>query len=370
MTLDTYRTLGRSGLAVSPLALGTMTFGAERWGSGEAISRSVFDAYVDAGGNFMDTADVYSGGRSEAMLGGFVAERALRDRLVIATKAGFSREQGHPHAGGNGAKNINRALEGSLRRLRTDYVDLFWLHVWDQVTPAEEVLQTLTGLVRAGKIRHYGISNAPTWYIAMLATLATAHALPAPVALQYQYSLAERGVEAELLGVAREFRLGLQPWSPLAGGFLTGKYRREDVEGRETIQPGLPSVSAKPGEENGDGKGRLRGSNPFGDTMFTERNWLVLDALRGVAEEAGKPLAQVALAWVVGRPGVQGALIGASKVEQLMTAIAALGLILTPEQLSRLEEASVARPTYPSSLFTPVVRRFALGGADVKGWEG
>ena len=158
MPLTDYRTLGRSGLVVSPVALGTMTFGTNRWGSGEDVSRAVFDAYVEAGGNFVDTADVYSNGRSETMLGGFIADRGLRDRIVLATKAGFNGSAG---TGGNGAKSIYAALEGSLRRLRTDYVDLFWMHVWDTVTPAEEVLQTLASLVRAGKIRYFGLSNVP-----------------------------------------------------------------------------------------------------------------------------------------------------------------------------------------------------------------
>jgi aryl-alcohol dehydrogenase-like predicted oxidoreductase len=160
MPLTDYRTLGRSGLAVSPLALGTMTFGTARWGSGEAGSRAVFDAYVDAGGNFVDTADVYAGGRSEELLGGFIAERGLREQVVVATKAGFAAGRG-VHAGGNGAKHVHAALDGSLRRLRTDYVDVYWLHVWDSVTPADELLETMAALVRSGKVRYWGMSNAP-----------------------------------------------------------------------------------------------------------------------------------------------------------------------------------------------------------------
>ncbi len=167
MSLSDYRTLGRSGLAVSPLALGTMTFGTARWGLNDVGSRAVFDAYVGSGGNFIDTADVYSSGRSEEMLGGFIAASGLRDQLVVATKAGFSAGPG-PHRGGNSAKHLNTALEGSLRRLRTDYIDLYWLHVWDGVTPAEEVVETMANLVQAGKVRYWGMSNAPAWYIAKL----------------------------------------------------------------------------------------------------------------------------------------------------------------------------------------------------------
>ena len=345
MPLDSYRTLGRSGLVVSPLALGAMTFGTQRWGTGEEGSRAVFDAYVAAGGNFIDTADVYSGGRSEEMLGGFIAER--RHHLVIATKAGFSREAGRPVAGGNGAKNLRTALEGSLRRLRTDYVDLFWLHVWDQVTPAEEVLQTLTGLIRAGTILYYGLSNAPAWYVAKLATLAAAHGLPAPVALQYEYSLVQRGIEAEIIPAAREFGLAVQPWSPLAGGFLTGKYARDDL--------------AK--------SGRLGGANPFGDTKFTDRNWGVLDAVRAVAGEAGCSPAQAALAWTLGHASTTGLLVGASRVEQLQENFAALEVRLTEEQRATLDAASAPEPSYPAGLFTPAVSRYVFGGSVVAPWR-
>ena len=161
MSLTDFRTLGRSGLVVSPLALGTMTFGTPRWGSSDDVSADVFNAYVDAGGNFIDTADVYSSGQSEEMVGRLIADRKLRDQVVLATKFGFNAQKGNPHAGGNGRKHIYGALEDSLRRLKTDYVDLYWLHVWDGVTPVEEVLQTLGDLVRAGRIRYFGFSDMP-----------------------------------------------------------------------------------------------------------------------------------------------------------------------------------------------------------------
>lgn len=288
---------------------------------------------------------------------------------MIATKAGFSRETGHPQAGGNGAKNINTALEGSLRRLRTDHVDLFWLHVWDQVTPAEEVLQTLAALIRAGKIRYYGVSNAPAWYVAKLATLAAAHALPGPIALQYEYSLVERGIEAEHVPAAREFGLAVQPWSPLGGGFLTGKYRREDVAGRQPTARGLPGAAARPGEEASDGAGRLGGANPFGDSKFTERNWQILEAVRSVADETGRSLAQVAIAWTLQRQSVAGLLIGASRVEQLRDNVSALELHLSPGQLQVLDETSASQPSYPSNLFTPAIGRYVFGGSAVPAWR-
>ncbi len=206
MTLSDYRTLGRSGLVVSPLALGTMTFGTARWGTGEDVSRAVFDAYVDAGGNFVDTADVYSSGRSEEMVGAFVADRKLRDQIVIATKAGFSTGQG-PHAGGHGARHLHTSLEGSLRRLRTEFVDLFWIHVWDSVTPAEELLETMAGLVRSGRIRYWGLSNAPK-----LVALASARGMPGPIGLQYFYSLVNRDIEDEHVPLA-----AIQAWVSCLG---------------------------------------------------------------------------------------------------------------------------------------------------------
>ena len=284
MSLTDFRTLGRSGLVVSPLALGTMTFGTARWGSPDDVSQTIFNAYVEAGGNFVDTADVYAGGRSEELVGGYLAGRQLRDKLVLATKFGFSAEAGNPNASGNGRKQIYRALEGSLRRLKTDYVDLYWLHVWDTVTPADEVLQTLGDLVRAGRIRYFGLSDMPAWYATQFATLAQAHGVPGPVAMQLEYSLVERTTEREHLPAARALGLGVVPWSPLAGGFLAGKYER-----------------ASQGDQPAGGEGRLSGANPFSGpfTKFTARNWAILEALRTVARQLDRPLAQVALAWAL-----------------------------------------------------------------------
>ncbi len=262
MPLSALRTLGRSGLPVSPFALGTMTFGNSGWGSPDDVSASIFNAYVDAGGNFIDTADVYSGGRSEELLGRFIADRTLRDRIVLATKWSFS--------GGNGRKNLHRALEASLRRLQTDYVDLYWMHVWDAVTPAEELLQSMVDLIRAGKIRYFGLSDVPAWYAARMATLAQAHNVPGPIALQIQYSLTNRMLENEHVPAALALGLGIAPWSPLSAGFLTGKYTRDNTG----------KVFA--------GGGRLdTDKQPF--RMFTERNWKILDALRPSAPTPAPP---------------------------------------------------------------------------------
>lgn len=346
MNLTDFRTLGRSGLVVSPLALGAMTFGTPRWGSTDAVSEAIFNAYIDAGGNFIDTADVYSGGRSEELLGGYIAERKLRDRLVLATKFGFNADKGNPNASGNGRKNIYRALEGSLRRLKTDYIDLYWLHVWDMVTPVEEVLQTLGDLVRAGHIRYFGFSDMPAWYATKAATLAQVHNIPGPIATQLEYSLVARSIEFEHVPAARECGLGVVPWSPLAGGFLAGKYPRES--------------------EGANGEGRLSGSNPFGNTKFTERNWRVLDTLKAVAAEVSRPPAQVALAWASAQPGVTSLLLGASTLEQLHDNLASLEVSLTPDQLRTLNEASAPESAY---FFTDGLKRIVFGGATVQGWR-
>lgn len=350
MNLTDFRTLGRSGLAVSPLALGTMTFGTPRWGSPDDVSQSIFNAYVDAGGNFVDTADVYSGGRSEELIGGYVADRTLRDKLVLATKFSFGTEDGNPNAGGNGRKNMHRALEGSLRRLRTDYVDLYWMHVWDFATPVEEVLQSLGDLQRAGKIRYFGFSNLPAWYAAKAATLAAAHFIPGPIALQMEYSLVERGIEREHLPAARECGLGITPWSPLAGGFLAGKYQRAGIGAR--------------------GEGRLSGSNPFDGpfTKFTDRNWRILDALQAVAVEAARPPAQIALAWASAKPGITSLLLGAGKVEQLHDNLASLDVRVTPDQLRALDEASALDSAFFYGSLTDEVKRSVFGAA-VQGWR-
>lgn len=356
MSLTAYRTLGRSGLVVSPLALGTMTFGQPTWGSNPEEARAIFDSYRGAGGNFIDTADIYAGGQSEEMVGRFIRDTGSRDEIVLATKFGFNGSasplaasgggRGNPHAGGAGAKNIHRALDGSLRRLGTDHIDLYWMHVWDGVTPVEEIVQTLGDLVRAGKIRYFGLSDMPAWLAAKAATIATERRAPAPIAMQVGYSLVARDIEAEHVPAARDGGMGVVPWSPLAGGFLTGKYKREDTLGA----------------------GRLSGPNPFGDTMFAARNWGILQALQTVAEEVGRPPAQVAMAWVVARPGVAATIVGARTPDQLDSALAALDLALTDDQRQRLDAASAPVPGFTAGLAAPAVRRMVFGGNDVTGW--
>ena len=366
MNLETFRPLGRSGLLVSPLALGTMTFGTPRWGLDETGSRAVFDRYTDLGGNFVDTADVYAGGRSEEMVGAFVAERSARHRTVIATKSGFATGGGF-HAGGNGARHIFAAVEGSLRRLRTDFIDLYWVHVWDGVTPAEELLRTMSALVAAGKIRYWGMSNTPAWYVAQLATLAQLQGQPGPIGLQYFYSLVERGVESEHVPLAAAAGMGLVPWSPLAYGLLTGKYDRSAVEAAPKRQGGVPNRGDTEGSVRPDDDKRLDGDNPFGDTLFTERNWAILDVLKGVADDLDETPARVALAWVVGRPGVASTLMGVSRAEQINDNVASLSLVLPPEQRAKLDAVSGGNQAFLYGLFDPAVRnQIIFGGADVR----
>ncbi|EWY35984.1 aldo/keto reductase [Skermanella stibiiresistens SB22] len=366
MNLQTYRPLGVSGLLVSPLALGTMTFGTSRWGMDDDCSRAVFDRYVDLGGNFIDTADAYSGGRSEEMVGKFVAEGGLRDGVVIATKSGFSTGRGY-HEGGNGSRHLHASVEASLKRLRTDFIDLYWIHIWDGVTPAEEMVETMAGLVRSGKIRYWGLSNTPAWYAAQVATITRLRGLPAPVGLQYFYSLVERGVEAEHLPLGRTAGMGLVPWSPLAYGLLTGKYDRATVEAGGTREGGVPNRGAAASDARADGDKRLDGDNPFGDTLFTDRNWHIVDILKRVANEAGQSAARVALAWVVGRPGVASTLMGVSRPEQVGENVGALDVTLSPEHETLLEEATGGAEGFLHGLFKPSVRnQVVFSGADVR----
>ena len=356
MSLTDFRALGRSGLVVSPLCLGTMTFGPGEWGADEATSRQVFEAYRAAGGNFVDTADIYSGGASEAFVGRFIRETGSRDEIVLATKFGFNGSSsaltatagagGNPHAGGAGSKNIHRALDASLKRLGTDYVDLYWMHIWDGVTPVEEIVQTLGDLVRAGKIRHYAFSDMPAWLAMKAATIASERRVPGPIAMQVEYSLVAREVEAEHFPAAREGGMGVMPWSPLAGGFLTGKYKRDDTSDT----------------------GRLSGTNPFGDSKFTDRNWAILDTLREVAGELDCEPAQAALAWTMARPGVASTLVGARTAAQLTGNIAAASLRLTEDQTKRLDDVSTPAPGFTASLASPSIRKMLFGGHEVRGW--
>lgn len=349
-SLTHYSLLGRTGLRVSRFCLGTMTFGTEWvWGAAKDTAEAILERYLDAGGNFVDTADGYTGGSSETIIGDYLARAGRRNQVVLATKFTFNGRPGDPNAGGNARKNIHRALEGSLRRLKTDYVDLYWLHAWDGLTSVEEVMRSLDDLVRAGKVRYIGLSDVPAWYFARAQTLAEWRGYERVAALQLEYSLVERNIEREHIPAALELDVGLCPWSPLASGLLTGKYTRE-------------AVAAK-------GDGRLsvvqQQGNPAFLKLFTERNWRIVDVLTAVAEELGRKPAEVALQWVARRPGVSSTIIGATRLEQLEANLSALSFDLPGELAARLEEASRPELVHPYLFFQPGMQAMISGGTHV-----
>ena len=346
-----YYTLGRTGLRVSRLALGTMTFGEDwGWGTSETSAREIFDTYVEAGGNFFDTADLYVNGQSEEMLGRFVAERGLRDRAVIATKFSYNGDPGNPNAGGNGRKHLLRAVEGSLKRLGTDYIDLYILHTWDQLTRPDEVVRSLDDLVSSGKVRHVGLSDVPAWYAMRAQTLAELRGLEPISSIQLEYSLVERGIEGEFIDLATRYDMGITVWSPLGSGLLSGKYK--------------PSQ----GDEAPTGTGRLATTANSGNAAFdkfNERNWTIVKALEEVARDIGRSMAQVALNWVANRPGVASVLIGATKKHQLEDNLGALDFELSEEQRRKLDEVSSPSRGFPYSFFAPEMQAMLTGGAHV-----
>lgn len=352
MSFQEYITLGRSGLKVSPLCLGTMTFGTEwGWGNEEKDSRAIFDRYLERGGNFLDTADGYTAGHSEELVGKFVSEGKVRDNVVIATKFTFNGQPGNPNAGGNGRKNIYRALEGSLRRLKTDYIDLYWLHAWDTVTPVEEVISTFNDLVREGKIRHYGFSDTPAWYVARAQTLAEKEGKERLIALQLEYSLVERNIEREHVPVAQELGIAICPWSPLASGLLSGKYKREG--------------------SSGTGDGRLEKTKSQPNPVFqkfSDRNWQIVERLVQVAKQIGKPPARVALNWVATQPGITSTIIGATKISQLDDNLASLDFSIPADLRKRLDEVSALELTHPYLFFSDAVQSMISGGTTVRPW--
>ncbi|KAA0097683.1 aldo/keto reductase [Mycolicibacterium sp. P1-18] len=337
MPLDQYYLLGTSGLRVSRLALGTMNFGTggyhAAYGKTLDESRLIFRRYLEEGGNFVDTADFYTAGESETILGTLLQEAKMRDRVVLTTKFTNSVAPGDPNAGGNGRKHMIRALEDSLRRLGTDYVDLFLLHTWDRLTPVEEVLRTFDDLVSAGKIRYAGLSDVPSWYAAQAQTLARAQSSAPMVNLQLPYSLIERQLEVEHLPMAQTLGLGITAWSPLGGGFLSGKYRHDSARGLT-------------------GDGRL--STPGGSGLpLTERDWRLLEPLESAAKQLGVTMAQVAVNWVATQPGIASAIVGASSADQLGATMAALDFELPAESRATLDEASALAAESVYRMFTP-----------------
>lgn len=351
MTPTPYHLLGRTGLRVSRLALGTMTFGTENgWGCDRATARSMFDTYLASGGNFIDTADIYTQGTAETWLGELMAETGTRDRVVLATKYSFNHQnpQGNPNAAGNGRKNLMRSIEASLTRLKTDHVDLYYLHAWDGITPAEEVLRSMDDLVRAGKIRHWALSDVPAWYAARITTLAQGHGLEEPCAVQLEYSLVQRGIEYEFPAMCQELGLGLVAWSPLGGGLLSGKY--------------LPNVEAQ-AQQAGRIKTTAAVATPALNKL-TPRNWEIVAALESVAKALGQPMARVAINWLSGRPALSSVILGATRLEQLEDGLRALDFELPPELRDRLDQVGALPALFPYNFLGAVQPRLH-GGASV-----
>lgn len=319
-----YRRLGETGLMVSELCLGCMTFGreADEEASGRLVSR-----FLEAGGNFIDTADVYADGVSEEITGR--ALKGVRDDVVLATKVRFPMGGG-PNDVGLSRKHVIRGCEDSLRRLGTDYIDLYQVHCWDAATPLEETLSALSDLVRFGKVRYIGVSNFTAWQIMKGVALGDALGLERFVCLQPQYSLIERNIEREILPACLEEGLGVIPWSPLGGGFLSGKYRRD----------------ARPPEDS-----RIAGAEEwqeeYWDRRATERNWNTLDVVGSISEATGKSYAQISLNWLLRQPAVTAPILGVRTPEQLEDNLGATGWELDDDQVENLSEASAPEDTYP-----------------------
>jgi aryl-alcohol dehydrogenase-like predicted oxidoreductase len=344
MPLNEYITLGRSGLRVSPFCLGGMTFGNDLgWGADVEESESVLSRYLEAGGNFIDTANSYTRGHSEKIIGDFFAQKkGRRDRTVLATKFFFNLFAGDPNGGGAGRKAIIAQCEESLRRLQTDYIDLYYLHNWDRFTPVEETMRALDDLVTAGKVRYIGFSDAPAWKVAQAQTIAHFRGWAPLIGLQIEYSLMERTVEGELVPMAEELGLGVLPWSPLKMGALSGRYTRQ----------------------NGQKMQGYRGTF-VGD--LSERQLDIIDAVQEVAAEVNSDVPMVALAWVQSRRGVASTVLGARTVEHLNANMKALDLQLTAEQIQKLDAVSKPTLNFPADFNANLSPNFAHAGTTVNG---
>jgi aryl-alcohol dehydrogenase-like predicted oxidoreductase len=332
-----YRLLGRSGLRVSEICLGTMTFGEEwGWGSDKTEARKVFDTYVERGGNFIDTANRYTEGTSEKLVGEFI--KSDRERFVVATKYSLFTTKGDPNASGNQRKNMVQAVEASLKRLGTDYIDLYYLHLWDYLTPVDEVMRAFDDLVSAGKIIYAGISDTPAWIVSQANTMATLRGWTPFIGLQIEYSLIERTVERDLIPMAAAFDMAVLAWGPLGGGLLSGKYNstngtKQDVRLKE------------------------------GSIRLTDRNLAIAAEVTRVAQEVGHTPSQVAVAWVMQRPGTIIPIIGARRAEQLAETLDAAAITLSGEQVQRLDTASAIDLGFPHEFVSrEYVRDLLYGG--------
>ncbi|WP_454818999.1 aldo/keto reductase [Labrys neptuniae] len=344
MPLDHFITLGRSGLRVSPLCLGAMTFGEDfGWGASEENSHAMLSAYLERGGNFVDTANIYTGGHSEKIIGDYLQQgNVRRDGIVLSTKFYCSLFPGDPNGGGAGRKALLQQCEASLKRLQTDFIDIYWLHNWDQTAPVEETLRGLDDLVTAGKIRYVGFSDTPAWKTAEAQIIAYFRGWAPIIALQLEYSLLERTSEGELFPMAQALGMGLMPWSPLKSGFLTGKFKRgcsENVDTKRTNLVGFPS----------------------------ETDYDTIEAVAAVASELGVSSASVALAWVRSRAGVSSTLVGARRVDQLLANLNSLDLNLSPEQIKKLDDTSKPTLNFPAENNKTLAPMIGFPGTTVDG---
>jgi len=342
--LDSYITLGRSGLRVSPLCLGTMTFGDDLgWGTPPEQSQEIFAKFFEQGGNFIDTANIYTNGHSERIVGDCLKRKlARRDQAVIATKFFGSFYMGDPNGGGASRKAIAEQCHQSLRRLGTDYIDLYWLHNFDMFTPIEETMRALDDLVRDGKVRYIGFSDIPAWKTAQAQMIAAFRGWAPLIAVQVEYSLLQRTVEGEIIPMAAELGLGVTPWGPLKGGALSGKFTRAN---RETVTPDRPTVASN----------------------LSERAYDIVDLLQQIGRAHDASPAAVALAWLAARPGVSSIIIGARHMPQLEANLAALRLHLTPDETVMLDQISEPALNFPAEFNKSTALHLMHSGATVNG---
>ena len=346
MSLTSYQTIGKSGLRVSPLCLGGMTLGDDwKWGANAQDSEKIIRRFMELGGNFIDTASIYTNGHSEKIIGDVIGRHAaIRNNMVVGTKFGGNTFPGNPNGGGGGAKAILESINQSLRRLQTDYIDLLWIHQWDWNTPMEETMQTLNNLVTSGKVRYIGVSYAPAWKIAQAQTMAVLKNWAPFVGLQIEYSLLERTIEDELIPMGMELGLGVTAWSPLKGGILSGKYNRANG-------------GKVPGSRM-DANGRA--------ATLGEKELKILDKLTEISEAHHATQADIALAWVMGRPGVTSTLIGIRNLDQLEANCSAADIKLSAEEVAALNELSAPPPTFVTA-YKPYSQMFHHGGIEVNG---
>ncbi len=344
MPLDHFITLGRSGLRVSPLCLGTMTFGEDfGWGASPEESYAMLSEYLNWGGNFVDTANIYTAGHSEKIIGDYMRENDVRrDGIVLSTKFYCSLFSGDPNGGGGGRKALLQQCEASLKRLQTDYIDIYWLHNWDQTAPIEETLRGLDDLVTAGKIRYVGFSDIPAWKTAEAQTITYFRGWAPIIALQLEYSLLERTSEGELFPMARAMGMGVMPWSPLKSGFLSGKFRRGDEGDVDTKRTGMVGVPS-------------------------ETDYDIIEAVADVASELGLSSASVALAWVRSRAGVSSTLVGARRLDQLKANLDSVGVTLSAGQMKKLDDVSKPKLNFPAENNETLAPMLGFPGTTVDG---